>query len=42
MSFRLVTFAVALVSPLNPTNQVFLLIFAGVSLPCRRSMRPAA
>jgi len=37
MSFRLVTFAGALVSSLNPINQVFPWIFAFVSLPGRRS-----
>jgi hypothetical protein len=38
MSFQLVTFAGALVSSLNPINQVFLRIFAGVSLSCRLSV----
>ena len=40
MSFRLVTFAGALVSSLNRINQVFLPIFAFVSLPYGFSVRP--
>jgi hypothetical protein len=36
MSFQLVTFAGGLVSSLNLINQVFLRVFAGVSLHCRR------
>jgi len=38
MSFRLVTFAGPDVPPLNLINQVFLRIFAGVSLRCRLSV----
>ena len=39
-SFRLVTFAGVLVSSLNLINQVFLPIFAFLSLPRWRSARP--
>jgi hypothetical protein len=39
-SFQPVTFAGALVSSLNLINQVFLWIFAFVSLSRRRSVRP--